>query len=244
MYDTFATVYDVLMQDAPYDEWLTYLSEQFPLADYDVLDVGCGTGTLTVPLAVLSRSCIGIDPSEPMLARAQAEAMEKRAHVHWLCQDVRTMRLPKSVDLAIATCDVMNYLVVKGDVQKALKAVSDALSTNGIFAFDVLGPARVDALRSGYWHHVEEHVVMLHETMVDGDQIWHDVHAFVDEGSGLYRRIEERHHQVYYPIEALEAMLHEAGFRVRERMGDFGKTAVHEADRVIFVAEKSCFSKV
>lgn len=238
MYDEFASVYDEFMRDAPYDQWLALLSARFQLDQLDVVDVGCGTGTLTIPVALSSRSCIGIDVSDAMLSRAQVRAIEARARVQWMCQDIRQLRLPKRVNLVLATCDVLNYLGTEQDIQATLQAIAESLCDGGIFGFDVIGPRRLLQLNDGYWHQIEENAVILHETTVQGHEIWHDVHAFVDENEGLYRRIEERHHQVYYPMHRIETLLEEAGFCLREMIGDFGLTDVQEADRVIVLAEK------
>lgn len=79
-YERFAYLYDELMKDAPYDQWVSYV--QNILVKYDVkagklLDLACGTGELSVRFAQQGFDVTGIDLSEDMLSVAQAKAEEK-----------------------------------------------------------------------------------------------------------------------------------------------------------------------
>ncbi|GLV14156.1 methyltransferase [Alicyclobacillus hesperidum] len=237
LYDAFADVYDALMADAPYAEWQAFLEERYRLDSLDIADIGCGTGVLTVELGRQARFCIGVDQSEAMLSIAQERAMAAGARIVWLTQDMRELRLPRPVDLAIATCDVLNYLTCEDDLRQAFRAIANTLRNGGVFAFDVIGPARLDMLQHGYWHQVDDDVVLLHETDVQRDWVRHEVVAFarVQEVAGepLYRRIEERHQQRYYPLAQVQEALAAAGLQLIEATGDFGRQSVETADRLV-----------
>ena len=95
-YTSFAEVYDMFMDNIPYEDWcgdLTSLLKEYGINDGLVLDLGCGTGTLTELLAKEGYDMIGVDVSEDMLQ----EAIEKRAEsglpILYLLQDMREFEL-------------------------------------------------------------------------------------------------------------------------------------------------------
>lgn len=247
-YEDFAGVYDPLMvNDAPHADWLTWLSRQSAvgrlpdLAGLTMADIGCGTGRLTVALAHTARAVIGVDRSEAMLAQAAQRAFDERANVRWICQDIRQLHLPTQVDLILSTCDSLNYLLTSEDWRSALTGVVNNLSTAGWFCFDVLGPARLTSLQDGVWHDVNEDHVALFETRVTAtDRIAFEVHAFTRlPGTEQYRRIEERHEQQYVANAQLEGWLAQAGLRVVDCIGDFGRTDLALADRTVWFTQKA-----
>ena len=113
-YGRFAGVYDVFMDNVNYREWADYIIETLAQDGRDglVLELGCGTGTVTEMLADAGYDMIGIDNSEEMLA----EAMEKRAEsghdILYLLQDMQDFELYGTVRAVISVCDSMNYLTI------------------------------------------------------------------------------------------------------------------------------------
>ena len=119
-YGRFAGVYDVFMDNVNYREWADYIIEtlaQDGIRDGLVLELGCGTGTVTEMLADAGYDMIGIDNSEEMLA----EAMEKRAEsghdILYLLQDMQDFELYGTVRAVISVCDSMNYLTDEEDLE-------------------------------------------------------------------------------------------------------------------------------
>ena len=115
-YGRFAGVYDVFMDNVNYREWADYIIEtlaQDGIRDGLVLELGCGTGTVTEMLADAGYDMIGIDNSEEMLA----EAMEKRAEsghdILYLLQDMQDFELYGTVRAVISVCDSMNTTIAE-----------------------------------------------------------------------------------------------------------------------------------
>ncbi len=240
-YEHLSGIYDAFMNDAPHRDWLNWLAQSGPdLSFLDVADLGCGTGTLTVELAAQSRLAFGIDVSEHMLAQAAERALQSGARVQWMCQDIRTFRLPQPVDFAIASCDVVNYLLSEEEVRQFFASVFAALRSDGWFCFDALGPSRISTLKDGVWHDLRSDAAVLFETDVDSlsGRISYDVHMFLSEDGEVYRRYEEHHEQQYYPVERLVEDLQETGFTVQYVLGDFGARDAATADRICLVARK------
>ena len=117
-YTGFAQVYDTFMDNVPYEEWTDYYKEilrEHGIMDGIVLDLGCGTGSMTELLAEQGYDMIGVDNSEEMLDLA----MEKRAasgqDILYLLQDMRKFELYGTVRAVISACDSVNYLTKPGD---------------------------------------------------------------------------------------------------------------------------------
>ena len=135
-YGRFAGVYDIFMDNVNYGEWTDYIIEalvQDGIKDGLVLELGCGTGTVTEMLADAGYDMIGIDNSEEMLA----EAMEKRAEsghdILYLLQDMQDFELYGTVRAVISVCDSMNYLTDEEDLEYVFALVNNYLDPQGIF---------------------------------------------------------------------------------------------------------------
>ena len=95
-YTGFAEVYDLFMDNIPYEEWGTYvkgLLKEYGVDEGLVLELGCGTGTMTEILASAGYDMIGIDQSEEMLEEALEKKQESGHEILYLCQDMREFEL-------------------------------------------------------------------------------------------------------------------------------------------------------
>lgn len=91
-YTSFAKVYDTFMDNVPYDEWCTYLHEllkEYKVEEGIVLDLGCGTGSVTERLASMGYDMIGVDYSSDMLDIAMQKPSREAYHILYLLQDMR-----------------------------------------------------------------------------------------------------------------------------------------------------------
>ncbi len=240
-YSGLSLLYDDLMQDAPYQEWIQFITEKFPLlCEYSVADVGCGTGFLTLELAKAAQSVTGVDISEDMLAVALNRSKQfGGSNIQFVCQDVRTLQLQSQVDLVVSTVDSLNYLITRDDLEKALLAIRKSLKPDGWLAFDMLGPRRIHHLMDGLWYDMSDERVVLYETDVaDNGLIEYDVTMFSATKSGLYQRFEEHHQQYAFSKKQIEEVLEHCGFDIEVCVGDFGSSSIEESDRLIFIAKQ------
>lgn len=255
-YGKFALVYDRLMADMPYDDWLAFAEGCFIRYGRPgtIADLGCGTGTVAIPLSAMGCKVFGIDLSEEMLAVAQAKSTS-RGHpasggaapgaVVWLQQDMREWELPEQVDAAVSFCDSVNYLTEPEDVAELFARTYSGLKPGGWFAFDVHTPRTLqDYAENQPFVYNEEHLSYIWVCGLDEDTctIEHELTFFAREGAGdRYIRFDESHSQRAYPLEQLKAMLEEAGFCEVEVFGDFGwEEADGDTARAFFVARKPC----
>ncbi|WP_217586766.1 class I SAM-dependent DNA methyltransferase [Lentibacillus saliphilus] len=245
-YELMASVYDHLMEDAPYDEWVAFTNAILERADAPmkrIVDLGCGTGIITTKLANAGYELIGVDVSPDMLSQAHHRAEHNNVNVQWLCQDLRHLEGIKEMDVAISYCDVMNYITTEEDLLTVFQNAADALRRDGLFIFDVHS-----------LYHVEHHCI--NQTFADvtdtsayiwfcmeGEsrgEMYHDL-TFFTKVSDTYKKFTELHHQRTFPIERYKYLLNQAGFEFCNLYGDFSlkeETVTEETERLFIIARK------
>ncbi|WP_027725728.1 class I SAM-dependent DNA methyltransferase [Tuberibacillus calidus] len=245
-YQHFATFYDVLMSDAPYDLWVEFLKRktlQYGITGGRLLDVGCGTGTLALMLSATGYQVTGVDLSEEMLAVALDKALQEDVNVHFIQQDMRHLDLGETFEVVTAFCDVMNYLENESDVMSSLQSVYHHLAPGGLFLFDVHSVYKMDCLfRNHSFSYAGEDLAYIWDVFEGAfpHSVEHEISFFVEESPGLYRRFDECHRQRTFPVEFYKSRLEQTGFTVLSVEGDFkeGRPA-EDAERLFFTAVKA-----
>ena len=245
-YDFLAGCYDRLTYDVDYAAWADYIEKHFArrgLPGKTVLDLACGTGSLTRELALRGYEMIGVDLSAEMLA----EAAEKNRGVGpiepiFLCQSMDKLDLYGTIDACVCCLDSVNYVTRPKQLQKAFERVHLFLMPGGLFLFDVNTPQKLQAM---------DGQVFLDETE-DTYCVWRgefsrrsgicsyfmDIFR-LDEETGLWERGEEFHQERAYPLEELTAMLQKAGFRDIKTYGELKLRPPAQGEgRVFFAARK------
>ncbi len=236
-----AYVYDHLMADAPYESWVRYLcgeTERFQAPGSRVLDLGCGTGELSIRLIKRGFDVTGVDMSEDMLAVAAEKAAEEGVVFPLFQQDMSKLGGLPECDIATIFCDALNYLSKPEEVRDTFRHVHRHLAANGMFLFDVHSIYQMEQIFSNQtftWNEDEIAYIWNSFPGEDPHSIEHDLTFFVlDEESGLYGRIDEFHKQRTYPVSDYLDWLHEAGFDVLSVSADFSSDPPEETSRRIF----------
>ena len=245
-YNFLAGCYDRLTYDVDYSAWADYIEKHFTrrgLPGKTVLDLACGTGSLTKELAQRGYEMIGVDLSVEMLA----EAAEKNRGVGpiepiFLCQSMDKLDLYGTIDACVCCLDSVNYVTRPKQLEKAFQRVHLFLMSGGLFLFDVNTPEKLQAM---------DGQVFLDETE-DTYCVWRgefsrrsgicsyfmDIFR-LDEETGLWERGEELHQERAYPLEELTAMLQKAGFRDIKTYGELKlRPPAPGEGRVFFAARK------
>ena len=139
-YTEFAKVYDLFMDNIDYPRWCRYLTEllkKYGVPEGLVLELGCGTGTMTELLASQGYDMIGVDNSEEMLAKAIEKRVESGQNILYLLQDMREFELYGTVRAVVSVCDSMNYILTEEDLLQVFSLVNNYLDPGGIFVFDL-----------------------------------------------------------------------------------------------------------
>ena len=138
-YTSFAYVYDTFMDNVPYGEWARHIREKLcehGVTDGIVLDLGCGTGTMTERLAGYGYDMIGVDNSEEMLELAMEKKTESGYDILYLLQDMRGFELYGTVRAVVSVCDSVNYITEPDELEEVFRLVNNYLDLKGIFLFD------------------------------------------------------------------------------------------------------------
>lgn len=244
-YTQMATVYDFLMKDAPYQKWAEFTEAMISEHAVDacsIVDLGCGTGTITRLLARRGYQVTGVDNAESMLTIAQNRAVEEKVDINWVLQDIRELDGFQQVDIAVSFCDVLNYITEPEQVEQVIRQVNKALKVNGLFIFDFHSINHVEEnLQGETFAEIYEDISYI--WLCDpGDwpgEVFHDLTFFIRE-NGLYRRFDETHHQRTFELDHYAESLKINGFQLEAVHGDFSlQPGIKEdTERIFIVAKK------
>ena len=148
-YETLAASYDRLTNDIPYEDILDFyhkLWAEYGLRPASVVDLACGTGSMTVLLAREGLSVLGVDASEEMLTQAADKAAGMENPPWFVRQRMEKLRLPAPVDLAVCCLDGVNYVTEPAALREAFARVFKALNPGGLFLFDINSEAKLRAV--------------------------------------------------------------------------------------------------
>lgn len=248
-YTDFACVYDTLMDNTPYEQWceqVTAILQRYGITRDLVLDLGCGTGTLTELLAKKGYDMIGVDVSGEMLERAIEKREKSGLPILYLLQDMREFELYGTVKAVVSVCDSLNYLLEDEDVVETFRLVNNYLDPEGLFIFDfntvhkyrdVIGDTTIAENRdecSFIWENFYHEEERINE---------YEVTFFVKEG-GLFRRFEETHYQKGYTAEEMKAFLEEAGLEfISMHDSDTQSDVTEMTERICMVARECLKNK-
>ena len=210
-----------------------------------ILDLGCGTGTLTELLARRGYDMIGIDNAQEMLQIAMDKRAESGLDILYLLQDMRSFELYGTVGAVISVCDSVNYLLEDEDVVQTFRLVNNYLYPGGLFIFDfntvykyevVIGDTTIAENRekcSFIWDNYYHEEERINE---------YDLTVFVQEGeeADTYRRFQETHYQRGYRLEQMLEYLGQAGLEFVEAVDADTHGAVNEMSERIYVVAREC----
>ena len=248
-YSSFAKVYDMFMDNVPYEEWGKYLInllEEYGIKDGLVLDLGCGTGSITEILADKGYDMIGIDYSEEMLNVALDKKEKSGNNILYLNQDMREFELYGTVRAIVSICDSMNYMTTEEDLRDVFKLVNNYLDIGGIFIFDLNTIHKYET--------IGEQVIA--ENRDEGSFIWentfyedenineYDLTLFIKDENGKYDKYEENHIQRAYCLDRIEELISEAGLEYVTSYDAFTKNAVRKDSERIYVIAREKGKKV
>ncbi|MGM9922012.1 MAG: class I SAM-dependent DNA methyltransferase [Bhargavaea sp.] len=242
-YHAFAHVYDLLMEDIPYRqyaEWVRKVSG--PAEGKTLLDIGCGTGTLTEQFAREGFRVTGIDLSGDMLSVAKERFEEAGLEGMFFEQPMQEMEGHTGYDLAVIAIDSLNYVTDAEEVAAVFRHVFGALHPGGRLLFDVHSPYKMTELfLDGPFTADLEDVSYIWHTYPGEEplSVESEISFFLRRQDGLYVRKEEFHLQRTFTPDTYIRLLEESGFAVRSVTADWtGEPPAENSERIFFHAVK------
>lgn len=257
-YGDFAAVYDELMDNTPYELWgerLDSLIKKYGVSRPDrdaegllesernlVVDLGCGTGTLTELMYNKGYDMIGVDISESMLNIAMNKKEKSGDEILYLLQDMRELELYSTVGTVYSVCDSLNYILEEEELMNVFSLVNNYLFPGGIFIFDfntqykyreVIGNTTIAENRedcSFIWENFYDPEEEINE---------YDLTVFVREEDECFRRFTETHFQRGYTPEQMRQLVEQSEMEVLEmKDADTGEEVRAVSERVYIVARE------
>lgn len=246
-YTDFAYVYDVFMDNTPYDKWgglLVSRLEKEGITDGILLDLGCGTGNMTELLSEKGYDMIGVDYSGEMLNVAMDKRARSGRQILYLQQDMREFELYGTVRAVVCVCDSLNYLLEEEEIEDTFRLVNNYLDPGGLFLFDfntvykyetVIGDATIAENRdncSFIWENFYEEEGQINE---------YDLTVFVkeQEEEELFRKFTETHYQRGYTLQQIKRLLEKSGLVFMDALdADTLEEVTDTSERIFCVARE------
>ena len=218
--DIFSRVYDAFgwnYYPESFAQLLLRWIEEMGITVKSMLDLGCGTGTMTELLAKEGYDMIGVDNSEEMLAEAMEKRVESGQDILYLLQDMQEFELYGTVRAVVSVCDSLNYITEEEELEHVFALVNNYLDPQGIFLFD---------MNTIYKYRDMIGDTTIAENRDEGSFIWensydeetgintYELALFLPREDGLYEKTEEVHYQRAYSLEKIKELIKKAGMEL------------------------------
>ena len=242
-YHALAASYDRLTNDVDYEATVEFYMEilrRERVKPRTVVDLACGTGSVTAILAKMGYPVLGVDMSEEMLTEAMGKVMDMENPPRFVCQKLQELKLPRAVDMAVCALDSLDYITNPDDCKEAIRRIYKALNPGGIFIFDVNTPEKLLSMDGQVFLDEDDDVYCVWRGEFDEETnictYWMDL--FQRQGK-VWNRSYEEHREYAYSEEQLRGYLKAAGFTHIEVYADRKFEAPAEGEqRIYFKARK------
>ena len=242
-YQTFAYLYDELTQNVEYEKRCDYILsffEQNGIKSGTVLDLACGTGSMSIPFMKKGYRIIGVDLSEEMLEIASNRLFEAGNSFSLLKAKMQEFELPEKAEACICCLDSINHLNNINDVLATFKNVYDSLNNGGLFVFDINTVYKHNEVLADntFVFDEDDYYLVWDNEAVNGRTVRILLDMFILNGES-YDRFSEEFEETAYSVEELSNLLNKVGFvdiKVYDELSyDEPKS---DSERLYFVCKK------
>jgi len=248
IYRSLAECYDQLNSSVGYEKWVDYLESHFRRCGkkiHSIIDLACGTGTISGIFAERGYEVVGVDASSEMLAQAvrKTDGMENRPV--FIQQNIVELDLYGTADAAVCCLDSVNYILNPDDLQKCFARIALFINPGGIFIFDINTKAKFQRLSGHCFVDEAEGVFCSWRAFYSEKQrrSAFEMDLFFEQ-DGVWHRTQEDHIEREYSPEELRIMLSKAGF---EKIKTFGELRLRrpgeDEDRIFFTAIRKDYTQ-
>ena len=248
-YESFASVYDLFMDEINYDEWVSYVEKlwnRFDLKPDIVCELGCGTGNISLRLAEKGYETIGIDISADMLSEAKMKAEQNGTDVLFLLQDMREFELYGTVNSILCLCDSLNYITDDEDMQQVFNLVNNYLHPGGLFVFDLNTEYKFKEIYGeNTFSETDEDAVYIWENYYDEEERINEYYLnfFMKNETGTYDRTQEEHLERAYSLDEIKRFIEKSGMKFEAAYDAFTFEPVKENSERIYVVAREVLKK-
>ena len=245
-YGIFSSVYDILTENVEYEKIADKICSLLSQNGIDgglLLDLGCGTGTLSFLLENKGYDVIGVDASEDMLIVANEKKYEENSSAMFLCQKAEELDLFGTIDCAVSVLDTVNHIDNLDKVKKAIEKVSLFINMGGIFVFDMNTPYKHEnILGNNTFIYDMDEVYCAWQNSYDKETATTtiDLDFFIkNEDDECYERYSEGFSEYAYNPQDIFEILESCGFKILNTYDDYSDNAPNEkTQRIVVVAKK------
>lgn len=246
-YDIFSSVYDILTENVEYERISNKICSLLHKNGVDrglLLDLGCGTGTLSFLLEQRGFDIIGVDASEDMLAVANEKKYEDNSSALFLCQKAEELDLFGTIQCAVSTLDTFNHIGNIEKIEKSISLVSLFMDMNGIFIFDMNTPYKhTKILGNNTFVYDMDEVYCVWQNSYDkaSEKTDIDLDFFIkNEDDDCFERYSESFSEYVYDINEIINIIKKCGFTLLATTDDYSDEPVCDTtERITFICKKT-----
>lgn len=246
-YTGFAEVYDIFMDNVPYTEWadcLEAILKEYGICNGLMLDLGCGTGSMTECFAERGYDMIGVDNAEDMLELAVKKREKSGYDILYLLQDMREFELYGTVRAVISVCDCVNYVLEPEELLEVFRLVNNYLDPAGIFLFDFNTRYKYENVLGNrtFAESRDECSFIWDNYYYEDEQVnEYELTLFIREerNEELYRRYQETHYQRGYTLEEIKELIEKSGMEFLKAYDAYSDQPVcRQSERILVAARE------
>jgi SAM-dependent methyltransferase len=226
-YSAFARYYDQLTANIDYKkrgEYFHSIIQKFKTTKENILlDLACGTGSISEVMAGLGYDVIGVDNSDEMLGMAIEKKFDSGLNIQYLCQDMRKLDMFGTIDITICALDSINHLASLNDVRKVFENVAFFSELGGLFIFDVntVYKHRKILADNTFTYETDDVYCVWENTLNrETDEVKMNLEFFEREENGLWSRSSDSFSEKAYSEKDIEELLSQSGFELLGKYGD------------------------
>jgi len=244
IYSAMARYYDILTKDVPYAEFAAFIEKIFRKQSQKpelILDLACGTGSLTRIFAEKGYDMIGADYSYEMLMQAQMKCADLENYPTFIRQSMTDLDLYGTVDAVICCLDSVNYLSNPKDLDKAFSRVSLFLNPDGLFIFDMNTEYKLCSIGGSSFVREEDGIFCVWQAAWNQQSRMAEfvIDLFESRDGVHYERSGEEHYERAYSREEIQETLERNGMELLKIYGELKfRSPNDDEQRVFYVAQK------